>query len=349
MNGLTLTLTDEPTATKLLGMKLTKYETALDTALGGHSQLADSKDRIAIISLLYTMVDPVADKISKKIPSTIAAIQNDNRAEAWFEIRYGSNGDGQHASRRYAEAHLFGLYDSGGTFTDPNEAKEVMRMYTWNKDAIRKYETAYPPSKYGYAGIDEDIKDAKNYLIANFATKVGMSIDGQVIVGAGLPSYAYLEENRIMDELTGTDKNDLIFGERGSDIMLSGGKGNDVIYGGEGNDKIKGGEGNDYIEGGAGNDDYYFKSGDGNDKIIDNEGENKIFWIDANNKEHLQKTFYKSGDMEWKSPDGTASVNKKSPYKIVLPDGSIVELGEDIKDGALRIHLMEDEEVAYAE
>ncbi|MEK6790996.1 MAG: hypothetical protein AABY45_04765 [Deltaproteobacteria bacterium] len=100
----------------------------LDTALGNSSQLPLSKERIAVLSLLYTMVNPDSNKISKKIPATIAAIKNDNRAEAWYEIRYGSNRDRKHANRRYEEAHLFGLTDNTATYTDA-EAKEILRMY----------------------------------------------------------------------------------------------------------------------------------------------------------------------------------------------------------------------------
>ena len=52
---------------------------------------------------------------------------------------------------------------------------------------------------------------------------------------------------------------------------------------------------------------------------------------------HVMKTFYKSGDAEWTSPDGTAEVNKHSPYKIVLPDGGIIELGEDISSFGINL------------
>ena len=56
-------------------------------------------------------------------------------------------------------------------------------------------------------------------------------------------------------------------------------------------------------------------SGDGSDKVVDNEGANRIIWIDANKTPHIMKTFYKSGDAEWKSPDGTAEVNKNHLIK----------------------------------
>lgn len=212
LNGLTLTLTDESAASSLLGLKLSKYESALDTALGGSSQLLQSKERIAVLSLIYTMVDPVANKISNKIPKTIAAIKADNRAEAWYEIRYGSNADGQHATRRYQESDLFALYDTAGTTTDA-EAKEIMRMYTRHKGEIVRYQISYPPTAANSNSIANDILPAYNHLVTTFAT--GKTIDN-IIVGADIGDY--LDTNP-RDNIQGTDQNDLIFGEGGVDTI----------------------------------------------------------------------------------------------------------------------------------
>ncbi|MDA8338471.1 MAG: hypothetical protein M0Z70_04130, partial [Nitrospiraceae bacterium] len=332
---LTLTLPNEPVAAAMLDTMLNQYETALDTALGGHDQLGDSKERAAIISLLYTMTTPTSAAISATIPSTIKAIINDNRAEAWYGIRYGSNADGQHASRRYAEAHFFGLYDSGSTFTDPNEAKEVMRMYTKHKFEIVTYEINYPPSSNGnYASIDTDIAPAKNYLISTFGQ--GQSI-GNVIVGKGLDSYVYQEQSSL-DKIIGTTYNDLIFGEKGSDI-LDGGAGEDVIYGGEGNDMITGGQGNDYLEGGAGNDIYYINTGDGTDTIEDKEGNNRVI---VNGKE--VGLLIKQDDGTYKNPDGKIKATIEGT-DLVLYDtvtgAKVTVLNENFQDGDFGIHLLE--------
>jgi Ca2+-binding RTX toxin-like protein len=62
------------------------------------------------------------------------------------------------------------------------------------------------------------------------------------------------------DTITGSDFNDLVFGQGGADSIRgdagvpSPGEGNDTIYGGAGNDTILGGDGNDCIEGGTGAD-----------------------------------------------------------------------------------------------
>lgn len=320
---LSVSLVSEPAATTLLDLKLTQYETALDEALGGHSQLNDSKERIAILSLIYTMVDPNGTKIANKIPSTIAAIIKDNRAEAWYEIRYNSNLNGIHANRRYQEADLFGLYDSGPMTTD--QAKEIMRMYTIHelqetnpKKKLSSYESIYaPPSSIG--GIAYAINDAKQFLISNYGNPSGdpYAYIDQVIVGKGLSSYEYKDQGNYNDgNLVGTDGNDLIFGEKGNDIIL-GSMGDDVIYGGEGDDHITGGLGNDLLYGGAGNDTYYVNAGDGVDTIEDKEGNNRVILCGRE-----INFFYEAGDGTYKSPDGKLTgVMSGGDFIVTGPDG----------------------------
>ncbi|MDI6728500.1 MAG: hypothetical protein QMD44_06185, partial [Thermodesulfovibrionales bacterium] len=206
-NQLTITLPDEPTASTLLSIKLNEYENALNTALGGSNQLLQSQERIAVISLLYTMSDSTSAAISNAIPSTITAIRHDNRAEAWFEIRYNSNRNGIHANRRYDESDLFGLLDSGAFTVEGT--KEVFRMFTKHQSEISAYESAYPPPSSSSIALYTQVQLAKDYLVNQFGR--GKSID-EIIVGAGLQSYAYLEKWTI-DKIFGTDGNDLIFGE----------------------------------------------------------------------------------------------------------------------------------------
>jgi hypothetical protein len=173
---LSFAFVSEPDAAALLQTIADRYERALNQALGdppdNPNQLLQSKERIAIISLLFTMATPTAAAIRATIPATLNAITNDNRAEAWYEIRYGSNRNGIHASRRYGEAEYFGLYDAGNR--TEAEAKEIMRMYTSHQiletDATRTM-TAYEdrfPLPAGYHDIDTSVADAKNYLIDHF-------------------------------------------------------------------------------------------------------------------------------------------------------------------------------------
>ena len=288
----------------------------------------------------------IRDAQGRRIPNSssligynlLTALENDNRAEAWFEIRYNSNGGSTRsrgiANRRYAESDLFGLYDSG-SFT-PDEAKEIMRMYTKHRPAIIEYEKDYSPT----FPITDEIWDAKDYLETNFAQ--GVTIDGEVIVGAGLSTYAYKEGTKVNDEgknaLIGTANNDLIFGEKGNDTFYSG-AGNDVIYGGEGNDKIKGGEGNDYIEGGAGNDIYYINAGDGTDTIEDKEGDNRVI---VNDREI--KLLLKQADGSYKNPDGAIKAAIEDTDLVIydaVTGAKIAILNENFQDGDFGIHLLD--------
>jgi Ca2+-binding RTX toxin-like protein len=84
---------------------------------------------------------------------------------------------------------------------------------------------------------------------------------------------------------------DKVFGERGSDVILTGdgndeahggsgadtinaGAGDDKVFGGVGNDGIGAGEGNDEVHAGTGNDNV--NAGEGNDKVFGGEGSDNI-------------------------------------------------------------------------
>ena len=174
--------------------------------------------------------------------------------------------------------------------------------------------------------------------ITSFAGDIGVNIDGEVLVGAGLASYAYKEGNAIADHagsILSTDKNDLIFGEAGNDT-IDGDAGSDVIYGGDGNDNITGGKGDDILIGGEGNDNYYYNTGDGNDRIIDTQGENRIFVNDQ-----FVGNVYHKGTNIYTTAKGTVEITHNSPWKIVLEDGGTIELGENFQSGDFGINLIE--------
>ena len=84
------------------------------------------------------------------------AIRNEDRAEAWFQMRYNCWGsdelhqqypyersnEGGVRKRRFAEAHVFGLYDDPNNVT-PDEARNVYRMYQLHRDEIDRVEQAF--------------------------------------------------------------------------------------------------------------------------------------------------------------------------------------------------------------
>jgi Ca2+-binding RTX toxin-like protein len=322
-----------------------------------YSIVPQGNERITLLSLVFNNIIKPGES-----PSLLAAIKNGNRAEAWFEIRYNTNkaGTGMEngiAKRRYYEADLFGLYNNPNSITE-DESKTVMRMYTLHKDKIDSYEGLYhnqvtkANTDYNVTWVktlESNLNDAKSYLIVNFATNIGMSIDGEVIVGAGLSSYAYKEKTNINDtgakSLIGTDKKDLIFGEAGND-SIDGGANNDVIYGGTGDDTITGGKGNDYLIGGIGNDTYVYTIGDGNDWIYDEDNKGKIVVKkEGVDKDQAIGTVYEQKDVNganiWKNANGTIEITHNSPWTIVLEDGSTITLGEDFESGDFGINLLD--------
>lgn len=181
-----------------VGKTLTEANIVIDNLRG-------TNELIALVSLKYSGVN---------FPATAKAILSDNRSEAWFEIRYNSNRNGIHANRRYAESDLFDLFDDGPLTVEGT--KEVFRMFTKHQSEINAYESAYPPPSSSSIALYTQVQLAKDYLVNQFGQ--GKTIDN-IIVGAGLQSYEYLEKWTI-DKILGTDGNDLIFGEKEEDYYL---------------------------------------------------------------------------------------------------------------------------------
>jgi RTX calcium-binding nonapeptide repeat (4 copies) len=333
-----LNLRDEPAAALLLTIMLNRYEDALTAALCPETPLIQSHERIAVISMLYQRTAPTATAIRRICPHLLAALRNDNRAEAWYELRYNSDPRGNRGSRPRTESDYFELYDAGD-WTD-EEAKEVMRMYT--SHYILETDPARTPPQ---ADINAQVAPGKNYLINNFAQ--GRTIDGQVMVGKGLASYQYLEGDNYAnygDDITGSNQNDLIFGERGID-RLNGADGADVIYGGEGNDYIRGGRGddsNDLLCGGEGNDFYYVYTGDGTDRIEDKEGNNKVFFNDRPILTFIEQRH----GMEYRyvTTDGFFGGDYQGSDFVVteIVSGTQVILNEDFQEGDFGIQFYDE-------
>ncbi len=292
-----ISLQTEAQATELLNFEFEKYESGLSVALGA-DDLPASKERAAILSLLYNLSGPRSSSIAGNIPSTINAIKSNNRAEAWYEIRYNSNANSQVdsiergiANRRMAESDLFGLYSSpnGDTPQSDNEAKNVIRFFTKERRADINAEIEHVrnlPGNNNNLNLKVDdlvvqLEPAKTRLVSAYAN--GININGEIIVGTGIGNipeqYADVSGASVFNDpdLKGSAINDLMFGERGNDT-LKGLAGNDVLYGGGGSDYLEGGTGNDYLyshsantfednavdtlNGGAGKDTLYGGDGD---------------------------------------------------------------------------------------
>lgn len=243
-------LRDREAANQLLSTLLQQWDTALSTALGG-ANLPQSRERAALVSLLYNLCGPTSVAISAAIPTTLAWLQMgandpraiDQRAEIWYEIRYNSNSATQEAAirpgiakRRYFESELFGLTNDPANVTE-DEAKAIFRMYTRHYDAIQSYDAQFGAlvanARSDYQTVINDrlqsFRPAFDVLAPKYAA--GGQIDEIFVdfIAAG-PASGSTQESNFIDRSSKPATNDLIFGGKGNDI-LNGGGGDDWIYG----------------------------------------------------------------------------------------------------------------------
>lgn len=214
------------------------YDDRIDAWLDG---IPDSRERKALFSLCWNGPSLLGPKLK-------AAIEAGDRAEAWYEIRYNSNGNGIAglANRRYAEAETFGLFDTEG---QANRAEMIRtgQMLARHHETILRYEDRYDPDTAGTTkampGIDPihgemapAIRTALKFLGLSAKTKAEELLavgDGNTDLSGDGTSY----DNSMNDD-------DLMLGSKGADA-LSGKAGADVLAGLRGADTLTGGSGSD--------------------------------------------------------------------------------------------------------
>jgi len=236
-----------------------------------------STERAVLISLAWNGV--LGPKLSAAINGTSGNGSDSDRAEAWYEIRYNSNGGSSTsngiARRRFYESTLFGLYDEGVTpssITDA-QAREVYEMYTDHRVDILNYENQFSSqipfsnNQYNTVGnpvetLEDSLVSAANYLIQNYAapTRFG-DIDpldiqvanntGQTLTGTERNGYLITSGNNANqrnDLLIGGDGIDYLYGLGGDDILV-GGLNDDNLFGSSGRDEMYGEGGDDLLVG----------------------------------------------------------------------------------------------------
>jgi type I secretion target ggxgxdxxx repeat domain protein len=261
---------------------INKYKNMVDDKLGNtlSAHYANSSEKVVLVSLVY-------NGGSKMIgPNLSAALIEGDRVKTWYEIRYNSNSQNHTegtqrgiANRRIEESNLFGLYDDPENI-DINEAKHTYRFLESKRNEIqnkithiRNLKGNIDTIKLAKDDLDVQLKATRDLILNTFAKD--KNINGSIIIGKdiGDPTDDFRDiGNDFNDEiLRGTNKNDLIFGEKGSDT-ISGGRGNDVLYGGS-DDRDD--DAADTLKGGTGFDTYYV--GD-EDIIFDSDGKGKVFF-----------------------------------------------------------------------
>src|SRR5579872_2581111 len=109
---MTFTLTPAQTQ-QVFNVIVPQYESVVNSRVPG---IPNSAERVALVSLAFNSPSLIGSNL-------VAAINSDNRAAAWYEIRYNSNSNSGAAAsgvakRRYYESQVFGLFDTSNSNPD---------------------------------------------------------------------------------------------------------------------------------------------------------------------------------------------------------------------------------------
>jgi Ca2+-binding RTX toxin-like protein len=273
---------------------------------------------VAIFAVSYGGFDVYGEKL-------VGALNSGNRAEAWYEIRYNSNSDTQHAVRWFTVSQILRLYNDQANLTatqKDTEFKQIFAMYTRHVQDIGTYDFQYRNSVQGAnanltalnttlaadlgvnplanigqvraltttaQGVTTQDLNGELQTAANFlkARYANGAPIGQIFVA---PDTAITNQAAInLVDRSQDTTNDLIFGGQGNDT-LSGGSGNDIVFGGTAINTINGNGGDDTLVGGLATN--TLNGGAGNDTLF------------------LNGTFYKyitnNGPSDWDGRTGNS-------------------------------------------
>lgn len=241
--------------------------------------LGPSLEKLALVSLGWNSPGVL---LGKGLGMALAA---GNRAEAWYEIRYGSNGgtpSGGVAKRRYMESNLFGLYD--GINPTDEEAKQTYAMLTEHRAGIQSDEATWSRVYLAVANSD--------YTTLRTNMEKAQSGLGTVLPSGQVPTlqqalkpaadiliseYGQGQTFSVLNIFMAQPKASEI--GRPSDVapdLIIGDTGNDTLTGGAGDDVLVDGGGNNTFKGGAGKDKYVHSFQDQSDVIVDSDGKGTV-------------------------------------------------------------------------
>lgn len=117
-----------------------------------------SKERSAIVSITYNRN---AHLVRTRMEGFMDAVRDDDRAEAWYQLRYNAWGTNEAAERglrkrRGMEAQIFGLYDNPLDIS-ADDAKSVYRMFEIHKEDILRSEERWATSIDGVVSRNDII------------------------------------------------------------------------------------------------------------------------------------------------------------------------------------------------
>jgi GH24 family phage-related lysozyme (muramidase) len=234
----TFSFRSEAQVAKALDALAPTYDSKIDRWLSG---IPDSEERAALFSLCWNGPSLLGPKLK-------AAIEGGNRAEAWYEIRYNSNGNGISglANRRYVEAETFDLFDTDNRATF-QEAIKTGQMLANHHQSVLSYEDRYNPVTAGeikgVAGIEEigdEIAPAIRIALKTIGLAAKTHVEELLAADAGRLDIS--GDDTTYDSAKNDD--DLILGSNGKNV-LSGNTGADILAGLKGADTLTGGAGAD--------------------------------------------------------------------------------------------------------
>ena len=326
-------------------------------SIGGSDKLAISSEMYqALVSLSYNGLSMT----QSSMPGLADAIQNGNRAEAWFQIRYDTNKKYEAGvyKRRFFESEIFGVF-AGSTPTE-EEAKDFFKMMRFHEPKIKTINetdvVANANRDYG-AGSAHAFDTFQKDALSKLTELYGQGIDIQnAIVGTDTinDNSSNRGKENINDILQGTEKSDLIFGEKGKDQLI-GGAGKDVLYGGDDDDTLLANDGYgtadtdaDYLSGGEGFDTYIAGK---DDTINDSDGKGLINFnsIDLSGTKIKMKdaeNIYEDDDFTYQEIEGKLLViNRNNGESITIDNWSEVVKDNGKTKEALGIILQESPDI----
>ena len=295
------------------------FEDTITRLFGDTTAFAPSKERAVLISLAYQgAIGAVRSKLQQ------AMVTDNNRAEAWYLIRYkaigshyGANDGGGHAKRHYYESQVFGLYDNPANVTLV-EAQQAYRMLTQHRADILKYEKLYGTDPHG----ENPETPAQRIAAANndfgLTGTAQVQTLGQAFNAAKDALLADLQTR--YTSLAGLNTDDY----RSTDILMAsdqaknrsltardgdGRSAKNILLGTDFDEILTGGTGDDILIGKAGNNRYILKAGDGADRIITQASATQtdqgfIVFTDANGRQVIASGGLVGADGVRRGPEG---------------------------------------------
>lgn len=276
-------MTDEQIRTAFTTISL-----KIEGLVTGYFNAPPSKERLALMSLEWNSPGNPKDGKNLLGNGLYKSLHSDNRASAWFEIRYNSNNGSSLntgiAKRRYFESQLFGLFNEDtGTAIPQDEALQTYAMMSEsthgksNRAIIFDYENKYSSEVsnanrdyHGVLGVDVQLLDtalrpAAATLLQHYITDAALnpfayfyahntidSLDVQVAASAGGSDLLASQRDGYQLAMGGF-RNSVLIAQDGADTLDGSGNANDALIGGTGDDTFIVGDGDDYIVAGTGN------------------------------------------------------------------------------------------------